>query len=54
VLRYLRGIVGYGLRYAFDVDMRLQGYADADWVGSTVDQKSTYVCCFTLGSVMVS
>jgi hypothetical protein len=37
VLRYLREIVGYGLRYAFSVDMRLQRYANADWVGSTVD-----------------
>jgi hypothetical protein len=54
VLRYLRGIVGYGLRYASGVDMRLQGYVDADWAGSTVDQKSTSGCCFTLGSAMVS
>jgi hypothetical protein len=27
VLRYLRGTVGYGLRYASSIDMRLQGYA---------------------------
>jgi hypothetical protein len=54
VLRYLRGTVGYGLRYASSVDMRLQGYADADWAGSAVDRKSTSGCCFTLGSAMVS
>jgi hypothetical protein len=48
VLRYLRGTIGYGLRYASGVDMRLQGYADADWAGSTVDWKSTSDCCFTL------
>jgi hypothetical protein len=54
VLRYLRGIVGYGLRYAFPVDIRLQGYADADWAGSAVDWKSTYGCCFPLESFMVS
>jgi hypothetical protein len=54
VLRYLRGTVGYGLRYASGVDMRLQGYADADWAGSAVDRKSTSGCCFTLGSAMVS
>jgi hypothetical protein len=53
VLRYLRGTVGYGLRYAFSVDLSLQGYADADWGGSTVDRKSTSGCCFTLGSTMV-
>jgi hypothetical protein len=54
VLRYLQGTIGYGLRYASGVDMRLQGYADADWAGSTVDWKSTSDCYFTLGSSMVS
>ena len=54
VLRYLQGIVGYGLRYASSVDMRLQGYADADWAGITVDRKSTSGCCFTFGSAIVS
>jgi hypothetical protein len=54
VLRYLRGTIGYGLRYASSIDMRLQGYADADWAGSAVDRKSTSGCCFTLGSAMVS
>jgi hypothetical protein len=42
------------MRYAYNVDMRLQGYVDADWAGSAVDQKSTFGCCFTLGSAMVS
>ena len=54
VLIYLRSIVGYGLRYASSVDMRLQGYVDVDWAGSAVDRKSTYGFCFTLGSAMVS
>jgi hypothetical protein len=54
VLRYLRGTVGYGLRYASSIDMRLQGYADCDWVRSVVDRKSTSGCCFSLGSTMVS
>jgi hypothetical protein len=52
VLRYLRGTVGYGLRYASSVDLSLQGYVD--WAGSAVDRKSTSGCCFTLGSAMVS
>jgi hypothetical protein len=34
--------------------MRLQGYADSDWAGSTVDRKNTFGCCFSLGSAMVS
>jgi hypothetical protein len=37
VLRYLRGTVGYGLRYASSVDLRLQGYVDAHWEGSAMD-----------------
>jgi hypothetical protein len=44
VLRYLRGTVGYGLIYASGVDMRLQGYDNADWAGSAVDRKSTSGC----------
>jgi hypothetical protein len=54
VLRYLRGTIGYGLRYASNVDMRLLEYVDFDWAGSAVDRKSTSGCCFSLGSSMVS
>jgi hypothetical protein len=31
-----------------------QEYIDSDWAGSAVDKKSTFGCCFTLGSSMVS
>jgi hypothetical protein len=54
VLRYLQGTIGYGLRYASSVDLSLQGYVDVDWTGIPVDRKSTFGCCFTLGSAMVS
>jgi hypothetical protein len=54
VLRYLRGTVGYGLRYASSVNLSSQGYAVADWAGIVVERKSTSGCCFTLGSAMVS
>jgi hypothetical protein len=53
VLRYLNGIIGYGLKYATNVDLRLEGYADANWAGSAVDRNSTSRSCFTLGSTMV-
>jgi hypothetical protein len=53
-LRYLQGTIGYGLRYAANVDLSLEGYADADWAGSAVDRKRTSGYCFTLGSTMVS
>jgi hypothetical protein len=39
VLSYLRGIVGYGLRYASSVDMRLHGYSNADWARIVVGPK---------------
>ena len=34
--------------------MTLRGYTDVDWAGSVVDCKSTFGCCFTLGSASVS
>jgi hypothetical protein len=54
MLRYLRGTIGHGLKYFSSIDMRLQGYADSDWAGSTIDKKSTSGCCFSLRSAMVS
>ena len=53
-LRYLHGTIGYLLRYTSSSDMRLVGYSDSDWVGSVEDSKSTFGCCFSLGSAMVS
>jgi hypothetical protein len=32
----------------------LHGYTDSDWLGSTVDRKSTSGYCFSLGSAMIS
>jgi hypothetical protein len=37
MLRYLHGIVGYGLRYVSDGDVKMEGYIDSDWEGSVVD-----------------
>jgi hypothetical protein len=54
VLRYLRGTVRHGLRYTSSIDMIWQEYIDSDWAGSAVDRKSTFRCCFALGSSMVS
>jgi hypothetical protein len=38
---YLRGTIGFGLRYVRDDGVRLHGYSDLDWVGSAVDRKIT-------------
>jgi hypothetical protein len=32
----------------------LHGYTDSNWMGNTVDWKSTYGYCFSLGSAMIS
>ena len=54
VLRYLRGTVGCGLRYISNSDLTLVSYSDSDWAGSVKDRKSSFGCCFSLGSAMVS
>eukprot|EP00253_Pinus_taeda_P007567 PITA_07567 len=53
LLRYLRGTITYGLRYTAK-DMREFGYTDADWAGNVEDRKSTFACCFSLGSASIS
>lgn len=54
MLRYLQGTIGYGLQYLGEDGVRLQGYSDSDWVGSDIDWKSTFGCCFSLGSTVFS
>ena len=54
ILRYLKGTIDYGLRYAGDCNFGLVGYTDSDWVGSVIDRKSTSGCCFSLGSVVIA
>jgi hypothetical protein len=54
VLGYLRGIVGFGLRYVGGDGERLHGYSYSYWEGSEVDRKRTYGSCFNLGSTVVS
>ena len=54
VLRYLKGTLDYGLRYASDGEIRLHGFTDSDWARNAKDKKSTSGCCFSLGSCMIS
>ena len=54
MLRYLRGTVGYGLRYDLECDLKLQGFIDSDWARCSTDRKSTSGCCFSLGPVITS
>ena len=41
VMRYLKGTLGYGLRYASNGEIRLYGYTYSNWAGSAKDRKST-------------
>ena len=54
VLRYLKGIVDYGLRYVTDCEFGLVGFTYLDWASSVRDWKSTSGCCFSLGSAVIS
>jgi hypothetical protein len=54
VMRYLKGMLDYGLYYTGDCEFMLYGYTDSDWDGSASDRKNTLGCCFSLGSAMTS
>ena len=54
ILRYLKGIVYYGIKYEVNQKINLDGYVDSDWVGSSIDRKSTSGCCFSMGSGVIS
>ena len=41
VLRYLRGTIFYGLKYASIGGVMLLGYVESHWGGSIVDGKGT-------------
>eukprot|EP00253_Pinus_taeda_P014033 PITA_14033 len=45
VLRYLQGTVDYGLLYNKRKDIKLSGFTDADWAGSSVDRKTSTASC---------
>ena len=49
ILRYLKGIVDYGLKYKIDQKINLEGYVDSDWVGSAIDRKRNLGYCFIYG-----
>ena len=54
ILRYVRGTIAYGLRYTASGGVMLHGFTYSDWMGSTVDRKSTFVYCFSFGSTKIS
>ena len=54
ILRYLKGIVDYGLKYEANQKINLEGYVDSDWEGNAIGRKSTLRCCFNMGSSVIS
>jgi hypothetical protein len=41
VMRYLKGMLDFGLCYNRDQDFRLIGYSDLDWAGSVSERNIT-------------
>jgi hypothetical protein len=54
ILRYLRGMLNYGLIYFSNSDVQLPGYTNSNWAGSASDRNSTSGVCFNFGYVMIS
>ncbi|KAK5795584.1 hypothetical protein PVK06_036853 [Gossypium arboreum] len=54
VLRYVKGTLGYGVKFERIEELKLVGYSDSDWAGSVDDMKSTSGYFFTLGSGVFS
>ena len=48
VLHYLCCTIEYGIRYDRGEGIKLMGYTDAYWVGSTINKRNTLGCCFNL------
>jgi hypothetical protein len=54
ILRYVAGIVDFGLNYVKGDGVRLVGYIDSNCAGCAANRKITSGCCFSLGSALVS
>ena len=42
ILQYIQGTRTYNIHYAADSELELVGYTDSNWVGDSIDWKSTY------------
>ena len=47
-VRYLKSTVDYGLKYEENQKIKLEGYVDSDWKGSSIDRKSISGSCFSM------
>jgi len=54
ILRYLKKAPGQGLLYEDRGSFHVSRYCDADWVGSSMDRRSTTGYCVFLGGNIIS
>ena len=52
VVRNLKGMVDYGLKYDTNQYTKLHIYVDSDWEGNATERKRTLGCFFSLRSSM--
>ena len=53
-VRYLKGIVEYGIKYEANQKINLEGYVDSNWTDNAIDRKSTLGCYFSMGLEVIS
>ncbi|KAG6495020.1 hypothetical protein ZIOFF_042811 [Zingiber officinale] len=53
ILRYIKGIIDFGLLYSTSNHFKLEGYSDSDWDGDIDDRKSTTEFVFFMGDIDV-
>ncbi|KAG6509927.1 hypothetical protein ZIOFF_027935 [Zingiber officinale] len=49
ILRYIKGMIDFGLLYSTSNHFKLEGYSDSDWGGDIDDRKSTTGFVFFMG-----
>ncbi|XP_047320449.1 uncharacterized mitochondrial protein AtMg00810-like [Impatiens glandulifera] len=54
ILRYIRGTLFHELNFAHSSPLELRAYSNADWVGDSIDRRSTIGYCFFLGTSLIS
>jgi hypothetical protein len=54
VLRYLKIALGLGILYRSNGHLWVEGFTDADWVGSPLDRRSTTGYCTFFGDTLVT
>ena len=55
ILRYLKGIVDYGLKHKSNQNINLEGYVDSNCASSAnIDRKNTSGCFFSMGLGVIS